>query len=180
MRIANYCGKSLESKAIRWLTRSIYSHTAFVFDEQTVKAVEEVKRAGIMLPRIIFPVAGAVVEAWNSGVRNVISTSAQHQPGTQFDLFDFKEPLSLTEEMQLVKLIHGDIGDPYNWTNVWRFVTKKPGRNIDDSWFCSEQVFQRSADIGRVLLARTQAWEVPPAWIPKSNLLKDPVRCVTS
>ena len=32
MRIALYKGKSAVSRAIRWVTRSPYSHAAFVFD----------------------------------------------------------------------------------------------------------------------------------------------------
>jgi len=170
MRIAQFQGISIESRAIKFLTRSRYSHSAWVFDEQTVKAIDLVESAGVLLNKLNWRTPGAVVEAWDTGVRNVASISEQHTPGTVVDIFDYSIPLTLTEEIELVKLLNGDIGDKYGFLNVIRFVTRRPG-NLDKSWFCSELVFQRSLDIGRRMLNNTLAWEVPPGWIPRSTLL---------
>ena len=64
IKIIAYKGRSLTSKAIKLLTRSEYSHVAFMFDD------------------------GSVVEAWdNHGLRKVSSISEQHSPNTEVDVF---------------------------------------------------------------------------------------------
>ena len=178
MKIANYQGKSWISRVVRWVTRSVYSHTAFVFDEMSERAALELAKAGVDLPKLQFIHPGAVCEAWASGLRNVASLSSQHTPGTVVDIFSLVQPLSLTEEMTLVKAIHDDIGDAYDFKNVLRFVTRRPG-SPDGDWFCSEWVFQRFLDVNRAFLLRTAAWEVPPGWIARSLALSPSQRIIT-
>jgi uncharacterized protein YycO len=148
MKIALYQGKSLLSRAIRWQTRSIYSHAAFLLND------------------------GSVIEAWQPRVRHVESLSAQHTPGTTVDIFDFVDPLTRSESDRLEKLAMADLGIPYDYQSVFRFLTRERetagGRK---KLFCSEQVFSLCAGIDRHLLARTEAWRVPPDWIARSTRL---------
>ena len=149
MRIALYQGKCWISRAIRWQTRSLYSHAAFLARD------------------------GTVIEAWQPCVRLVQSLSAQHSPGTVVDIFDFVQPLSQEEDEQLWKLAMADRGIPYDYVGVLRFISRRPeDERSNDRLFCSEQVFSRCKEIGRSLLERTEAWRVPPDWISRSPLLR--------
>lgn len=173
MKIAQYRGKSLwPSRIIRWLTRGPYSHTAFLFDEQTATACRQLRREGCYLGNLEFQEAGAVVEAWDNGVRCVSSLSDQHTPGTEVDIFEFVEPLTLAEEKALVQEIVKELGKPYDWTDVTRFVTRIPGKTDGSKWFCSELVFELCRRIGRLLFAMTLAWEVSPVMVPRSIALR--------
>lgn len=155
MRIALYQGKSFISRLIRWQTRSKYSHAAFLLDD------------------------GSVIEAWQPQVRWVIPTkgplsalSRQHTPGTVVDIFEFITPLSPAENSCLEFLARRDIGTPYDYRSIFRFLTRERGDGSARRLFCSEQVFSRCQQIGRDLLERTEAWRVPPDWISRSPLLK--------
>lgn len=170
MRIAAYKGISWQSRAIRFLTRSAFSHACFTFDEQTVLAIDAVERSGVHLPKLIWRNQGAVVEAWTTGLRNVASLSSQHTPNTEVRIFEYKLPLTLDEEMRLIIHLHSDIGADYGFWNVLRFVTKRRGRH-DKSWFCSQHVFNRSQKVNRILMNDTQDWEVSPRDITKSREL---------
>ena len=66
-----------------------------------------------------------------------------------------------------------DLGIPYDYSAVLRFITRKPEcQRSKEKLFCSEQVFSRCEKIGRRLLERTEAWRVPPDWISRSPLLR--------
>lgn len=160
MRIALYQGKSWISRAIRWQTRSKYSHAAFLLDD------------------------GSVIEAWQPVVRMVVpdeegdfisGLSKQHTPGTVVDIFEFACPLTPGENQKLTWLAMQDINTPYDYRSIIRFLTRKKSNLKKRRLFCSEQVFARCAQIGRQLLDRTEAWRVPPDWIARSphlNLTK--------
>lgn len=147
MRIALYQGKSFISRCIRWQTRSRYSHAAFLLDD------------------------GSVIEAWQPCVRWVENLSAQHEPGTRVDIFEFICPLTPAENSRLDWLVKQDVGTPYDYRSIVRFLTRDKGDASKRKLFCSEQVFARCLQIGRPLLDRTEAWRVPPDWIARSPLL---------
>lgn len=190
MKIALYRGKSLVSLMIRWITRSPYSHAAFALDGRSrfvLARLYEEGKAGKLAP-FAWPTnplarigahAGPVVEAWSGGVRASGGLSTLHTPGTHVDLFKFKKPLDEDEERKLLLLIEGDVGDPYSYWNVLRFITRRPGSE-DGSWFCSELVFQRCKDIGRELLARKEAWAVPPDWLQMPTELEFDQQIITT
>jgi len=148
MRIALYRGRSPLSLLIRWQTRSVYSHAAFLLDD------------------------GSVIEAWPPAVRHVADLSTQHTSGTPVDIFEFIDPLTVGETRRLVRLAKADVGVPYDYRSVVRFLTRarEPGPTAQ-KLFCSEQVFLRCGEVGRHLLARTEAWRVPPDWIARSPRL---------
>lgn len=160
MRIALYQGKSPISRLIRWQTRSPYSHAAFLLDD------------------------GSVIEAWQPCVREIsparhsslatrhfAALSRQHTPGTTVDIFKFVAPLTADENRQLEFLARRDVGTPYDYRGIIRFLTRqRDGRSR--RLFCSEQVFARCRQIGRPLLERTEAWRVPPDWLARSPHLE--------
>ncbi len=163
MKIALYHGKSLISRLIRWQTRSPYSHAAFLLDN------------------------GGVIEAWAPIVREINplpprnslvehhpslpALSAQHTPGTRVDIFRFTTPLKRDENRMLEFLARRDVGTPYDYRGIFRFLTREPG-GTKHRLFCSEMVFARCAQIGRPLLDRTEAWRVPPDWLARSPHLE--------
>lgn len=132
------------SRLIRWQTRSPYSHAAFLLDE------------------------GSVIEAWQPCVRHVKDLSTQHTPGTRVDIFAFADGLSPMEDMRLGSLLFADVGTPYDYRSIFRFMTREQRDGSKRRLFCSEQVYSRCAAIGRELLARTESWRVPPDWIARS------------
>ena len=149
MRIALYQGTSFISRLIRWQTRSPYSHAAWLSSN------------------------GDVIEAWQPCVRLVHSLSEQHTPGTVVDLFEFVTPLRAKEIQEIWRLALKQVGTPYDYLAVLRFVSRKASRERwEEKLFCSEMVFGNAWDAGRELLARTEAWRVPPDWIARSPLLR--------
>ena len=149
MRIALYQGTSWISRAIRWQTRSLYSHAAFLADD------------------------GSVIEAWQPCVRMVSSLSEQHNPGTVVDIFEFIDPLTDEQDQKLWERALEDRGIPYDYVAILRFISRRPEDDrANEKLFCSEQVFSRCQMVGRQLLARTEPWRVPPDWISRSPLLR--------
>jgi uncharacterized protein YycO len=132
MRIALYQGKSWISRAIRWQTRSQYSHAAFLLDD------------------------GSVIEAWQPCVRWVIpderaelsALSKQHTPGTVVDIFEFVCPLTAEENRKLEYFAKQDVNTPYDYRSIIRFLTRKRSALSKRRLFCSEQVFARCARSG--------------------------------
>lgn len=170
MLIAQYRGRSWMSKAIRFITRSHYSHSAFLFDENTEAAAAKLERNGFDFGGLGNLHAGAVFEAWDCGVRSCPHIGYEHDLNTPVDVFRLVKPLTLSEEQTLLMSLVPEVGVPYGFRNVLRFISKRPG-NLDKTWFCSELVFEKLAGVGRTLLDRTQPWEVPPDWISRSPLL---------
>lgn len=165
LTFAAYKGKTFwPSKCIEWLTRSPYSHIAIRFDEP----FHFIGCASV--PAMDVP-AGSVIEAWDGGVRLVKSLSDQHDVGTEVDLFKFKTTLTHGEFRMMATFLCSQLGKGYSWTNVLRFVTKHKGSCDGSEWFCSELAFAAADYGGRRLFNQTEAWQVPPDWIPRSPRL---------
>lgn len=136
------------SRLIQWQTRSEYSHAALV--------VPDVAN-GLL-----------VVEAWQkSGVR--IYRPTRHERTTQMDLHDVE--VTPQEQEAIYSWASSQVGKKYDWKSVFRFVTRRRGVH-EDTWFCSEFVFQAFHLAGVDLLARTPAWRVDPGLLARSPLLK--------
>lgn len=146
MRIALYQGTTPIPRLIRWQTHSKYSHAAFLFDD------------------------GRVVEALWPRVVLAHSLGENHPAGTQVDIFKFKRPLDIFEQAHLEALVLADVGSPYDILGVLRFITRSKSPK-SRRLFCSEQIYSRCELAGRPLLARTEAWRVPPDWINRSREL---------
>lgn len=116
MRILAYEGISPISRAIRWQTRSPYSHVA------------------------ILTSAGNVIEAvpWH-GVVCSGDPWQYHRPNTRIDVFDFTYPLTDYEERVGLQWLLAQVGKPYDYRGVIRFVTRVP-HTVNGAWFCSELI----------------------------------------
>ena len=121
--IALYRGKSLMSKAIMWLNWSDYSHASLITS------------------------AGTEIEAWaGDGIRGILKGGSvrevqfglQHTSGTHVDVF---QAIGLTERLadRIEARIRTQIGRPYDWAGVFRFVSRR-APVADGDWFCSELV----------------------------------------
>ena len=111
MRILAYKGVSLISKAIRWQTRSPFSHIAVELDDKTV------------------------VEAWHKGgVVHTSSFRAVHTPGTEVVAFNIIQPYNAYE---VERFLLDQVGKKYDFQSVFRFVSRRKAP-ANDKWFCSE------------------------------------------
>lgn len=167
MQIGLYKGKSGISLAIRWITRSPYSHAAFVFDIASAARADAMLAVGAYFRRLRHYNQGAVIEAWKGGVKNSPSVSTLHTKGTPVDIFKFSIPLNNLEEDSLISRLDGEIGLPYDYRDVLRFITRIPGKPGHHR-FCSLLVSRLCKEIRRELFKRTEDWEVPPGWIQRS------------
>lgn len=172
MRVLNFKGRSLVSWAIKKITRSDYSHSAFLFDESAEAAAISLVKSGVDLGKLTNISQGSLVEAWSGGVKNPSSWNTLHTPGTPIDVFDFDPVLSPIQEKQLILALVPEIGAPYSYYNVFfYFVLRWPGRE-DGAWFCSELVTYGARRAGRPLFNRTEDFRVPPDWVPRSLALR--------
>jgi hypothetical protein len=170
VQIALYKGKSWTSRAIKFLTRSPYSHAAYLFDNDAAEAARRLAKSGA-LGKITHYNCGSVIEAWEpGGVRNTRSLSDGHTPGTRVDIFALDAPLNDLDEEKLLTWLSLQLGHAYDFWNVLRFVSKRKGRR-NSGWFCSELCFAGLSRLQRDLFRRTQPWEVPPGWISRSPAL---------
>lgn len=150
MKILLYRGESWISKAIKWQTRSPYSHAAIQLDD------------------------GSVVEAWHiGGVSHVSGPGVNHTPGTEIDVFGFSRNVSgridhnrATAEAWLLS----QVGARYDYRGVLRFVSRRDWP-ANDAWFCSELVAEFCAILGVQLLDRIPWSHVSPAMIGYSPRL---------
>ncbi len=126
VRIALYRGVSALSRMIRWATRGPYSHAALLLDD------------------------GSVIEAWRRGVCRA-RPFAHHLPGTQIDVFAFRRPLADAEAGKIIDAALGQLGKPYDWTNIFRSLSRR-STVWNEAWFCSELVAWACAGAGRPLL----------------------------
>jgi|6_EtaG_2_1085325.scaffolds.fasta_scaffold00296_7 uncharacterized protein YycO len=143
--IALYRGISTISKIIRWRTRSVYSHAAWLCDD------------------------GSVIEAWTNGVRKTKNLSADHTPGTIVDIFSID---GITPEQigEIEGFLGKHLGMPYDYRSVWRFMSLSPA-TINGKWFCSELIDAACTQAGAHLTRRIESHLVSPRDIGISPVL---------
>ena len=155
-------GTSLVSRLIRWFSRSTYSHVSLWFVDLTD------------------PRGGFVLESIEpNGVRHVPAIwYREARRDGRITLYAFREPLTVEERIRMESFIRREMGQPYDWAGVFRFVTRRRPAH-DEKWFCSELVAHAAAHAWRPLFVNTEPWEVQPGDIPRSPLLvraSDPER----
>jgi uncharacterized protein YycO len=173
IRLAAFQGKSLISRIIRAVTYSEYSHLGMEF-------AADMEVGGSRYVRCIN--RGSVIEAWKGGVKLSSSISERHTPGTAVDLFEFKTPLSRHEAERMAIFLLSQIGKPYDYLNVARFlpivrmILPRPGPASTiyrrKHLFCSELCVEACRAVGRDIIMRCPAWQVPPRDAPRSPLLR--------
>lgn len=127
MKLLFYKGKGLVSKAIRFQTRSEYSHVAVRLRDHTV------------------------VEAWHvGGVRRLRYPHEGHASGTPVDVFRLDDSFAYDPDLVEAFLL-SQLGKKYDFKSVFRFITRRKVV-LDDAWFCSELVLAAFAAGGSRLL----------------------------
>lgn len=144
-RIALYRGRGFVSWLIQFQTRSVYSHAAMLVPGSPNRVIESREFRGV-----------------------------QHHALTENEMrnIDWFAIPSMTDEQyeEAYYQAKGQLGTPYDYWSVFRFVTKSPARE-NGRWFCSEFVFKFLADAGMRLLLRIPSAEVAPSHIPLSPWL---------
>ena len=113
-RVLQYRGRSLVSLAIRFQTRSLYSHSA-IMDLDNGETYEAWHRGGVLLSPDPF---------------------AAHSRRTYIDVFSIKGGY----DAQLLRhFLDNQLGKKYDFLAVARFLTRRRARD-NTKWFCSELV----------------------------------------
>jgi len=135
-------GQDLLSRAIRWQTRSVYSHAALLRPD------------------------GSVIEAWpGEGVRERLI-----EDWTGIDAFTIAG--CTPQQWNAANIFARDhLGAHYDWLGVLRFVSRRDDADQKLSWFCSELVFASLQHAGITLLERIEPWAVSPGLLANSPLL---------
>jgi len=126
LKILQYRGRSLISKAIRLQTRSIYSYSAILLGGDAT--------------------TGEVFEAWHKGgVLRSRDYLAVHSPRTLVDVFRIDANF---DEEKVRAFLETQLGKKYDYHAVVRFMTRRKVRD-NDKWFCSELVAS-AFDVGGI------------------------------
>jgi uncharacterized protein YycO len=132
--------------AIRWQSRSVYSHAAIQLRD------------------------GSIIESWQGdGVRQKLLTNWNGIDA--FDIVNVPEIGIELDEAGCEEFLRNQIGKGYDYTSVLRFVSRRKGGN-PERWFCSELVFSALAYAGVDLFERCEPWRVAPGMLAYSPFLK--------
>lgn len=125
MKLLFYRGKSLISRAIRFQTRSPYSHVAVQVGQNEY------------------------YEAWHvGGVRRLRYAMEGHSEGTPIDVY--RVDGSYVRE-RVLEYLRSQVGKKYDFMSVARFLSRRKAPH-NDKLFCSEYVMQAFAYGGLDLL----------------------------
>lgn len=145
MKILAYKGVSWISKAIRWQTRSKYSHIAIELSD------------------------GTVIEAWHiGGVRRNGTFRTVHSVNTEVDVFEITRAY---DKDKVIRFLSAQLGHKYDFRSIIRFITRKNSK-ISPKWFCSELACEAFREGGLDLLSRIPSSHVSPRDIGISPMLK--------
>lgn len=148
MDILAYKGTSFwPSKLIEWFNRSEYSHVSIRDDD------------------------GSEYEAWPPKFQHVKKWGSNHTKGTVVDIFETKIPLTEEEKMALRVWLESQIGKPYDWRGVFRFLSRT-NRGDEGELFCSEATHLGFSIINIFLQERIISYKVYPGMITISPLLR--------
>jgi hypothetical protein len=103
-------------------------------------------------------------EAWTKSGVTHLRWGVNHEPGTKVDLFEFKNPLTPDEEIQLRAWLDLQVGKRYDWMGLLGFlpVFRLFGiRNNPNSWFCSEITSAGCIQVNRQLSRRKPCFMSP-------------------
>lgn len=145
MLVLLFKGTGPLSRAIRWHTRSDYSHAAILH-------------------------CGEVYESREfRGVRRIPLDEALK--GCAVDVFEVRT--SLEQEEATLDFLGRQMGKKYDYASVLRFLPRRQEtRASSGKWFCSELVFVCLQMAGIQLLLRIQPAEVAPGHLALSPLMR--------
>ena len=151
--MALHRGAGLIGTAIRWQTRSQYSHASLVYADRSGN-----------------PSNLSIESREFRGVRRHIITPEEWKA---VDLFDVPS-MSAAMWHDAFTFAHRQLGKGYDWRGVARFVTRIPATE-NDRWFCSELVCAALRYAGERVLQRIDCCEVSPGLLRLSNALQGPI-----
>lgn len=142
IRIALFKGRGLMSAAIRWQSRSAYSHAAVVTPN------------------------GTIIEAWQGRGAGVREKHLGDWTGV--DVFDIPELTPGQSDIAWAWL-NGRVreGCKYDYWGVARFISRRSAKE-NNKWFCSELVFEAFNECHFPLLVNIPAWKVYPGMLSYS------------
>lgn len=144
--IALHRAPGVVGSLIRWQTRSQYSHAS-----------------------LYCPGFGIIEAREGKGVQRL--TDFQLKAGERVDLFRVNG-VTDEETNNAWMFAAAQIGKPYDWTMVLRFVSRRQeSRASTGKWFCSELVYASWKSTGVELLRATEPWEVSPGLLGRSPYL---------
>lgn len=142
MIIGLHKSKGFISSAIRFQTRGPYSHASVIFGDYLYEARE---------------------------FKGVIKTHRDDYR-TKDHIDFFRVPLAPLQEEKAHLFAEKQLGKPYDYTMVMRFVSRRQeSRKSQGKWFCSEYVFAISQAAGKPLFANTDPYEVSPRLLHRST-----------
>jgi len=133
---------------IRWQTRGKYSHAS-----------------------LWFPSVGVIESREGRGVQRLADLKLKK--GERIDVFEVTG-FTTDQALDVWNFASKQLGKSYDWPMVFGFVSRSTteGQQTGGKWFCSELVFAAVKAAGVELLRDCEAWEVSPALLSKSPLLK--------
>jgi uncharacterized protein YycO len=144
-RIALYRGTGVVGWLIKKQSRSVYSHASLLVPGSTNRVIESREFKGVQF------------------------TDLTENDKLAIDWFAI--PTMTDAEYQLaIDFAKRQLGMPYDYWSVARFVTKVPARE-NGKWFCSELAFKAIAEAETRLLKRIESAEVSPGLLSYSPLL---------
>jgi len=147
--VALFRENGIIARSIRCQTRSQYSHAALAYPAHG--------RNGSLLVIESFPFVGVRRRRIEGDqLRNV-------------DLFKV-DGMMIRDWHKAFSFAEFQIGKPYDYISVLRFVTRREAPN-NDRWFCSELVHKSLAEAGFTVLDRILSRDVSPAMLALSPML---------
>lgn len=140
-KIALFRGNGMIGKLIKWQTRGVYSHAAFMLPDGRFLEAREFR--GVQFRKL---------SEWEG-----------------IDLYDV--PAMEAHEWRIaLSFATQRIGEKYDWLAIARFLSRRRMRS-NARWFCSELVFRACQQAGVFLLDRVEPWAVSPQMLALSPLL---------
>jgi uncharacterized protein YycO len=129
-----------------WRTWSAYSHVAVEISE------------------------GEMIDAWKGGVRSIRHPFVGHDAATAIEAFSISN-LTARQEVSVAEALRAELGRPYDYRGVLRFISRRDPAEDNRRWFCSELAFDALDRFGCHLLRRVPAWRVSPGMLVTSPFL---------
>lgn len=146
LMVALHSAPGFIGRAIRWQTRSQYSHASLYLPGQGIIEAREGK-----------------------GVRHI--SDFELKEGERIEIYRI-EGIADADANFAWEFAQAQIGKGYDWTMVLRFVSRRQeSRSSSEKWFCSELVYAALKAAGVDLLRATDPWEVSPGLLGRSPRL---------
>jgi len=145
IKIAQYKGKSWVSKAIKFVTRGQYSHTAIMLADD------------------------CIVEAWegSNSVRVITSLADGHKLGTPVDIYSVR--MGAEQERVFREFVIAQVDKKYDYWGIFGFLRRKDLQR-GESWFCSELFAAGCEKAGVTLLKNVRPSQVSPSMVTRSPI----------